>query len=230
MHRESRRQKLVGATPWTRVQQCTGGIRRDRRLQARGGGPGQAGTPLGSGSVLGSPRRQRRDHHWHAGCRRVRRCVSSESAGSQVVARGVEHVSWRPVGPVRFAGGGTSGQRQKTLQNEVDCGGEGVQRQAVLLAWELPTSTRELSCEVRGDLRCDVTSKRLRGHPWDRQRTSEVQSSVEADRQDHPSLLATSLAGLKRAGEEQHESESKRWGVPNVADVTVEPLFAAEQC
>ena len=26
---------------------------------------------------------------------------------------------------MRFAGGGTSGQRQKTLQNEVDCGGEG---------------------------------------------------------------------------------------------------------
>ena len=141
MHREGRRQELVGATSRTRVHQCTGGNWGNCRLQARASEPRQAGASLGCRFFLGSPRRERRGYRWHAARRRVRQSTPEYNA--------FLCVPWNPRG-LQVEAPMASGRRRyitKAIESE-----RGLTPRCPACVGVRVHPHGDLPCEVRGDL------------------------------------------------------------------------------
>ena len=218
VHCESRRQKLVGATPWT----------VHWRQSARPSISSSRGRCKANWNPAGW-----RESSWVAATRATRSSSARlefaeafrrrvpESRWSREEYNTFLGVPWNPRG-LHVEAPVASGRRRYITKSIVAERGPTPGCPACVGA----SSTHTASCRARfEEIFAGLAtrhSRRPRRHAWDRQRKSEaVTLSAGLHRQDHS---ATSCAGLQRAGEEQRQPESKQQAVPNVADVMVEPL------
>ena len=217
VHRENRRQKLVGATPRTMTPVHW-------RQSARLSTSSSCGRSRTSWNPVGVP-----ESSWVATRSSLERRVASSSPGHFVGERrkagGLEGRGTRAV--CRWRHQWPAAEDVYITKSIVAESGA----TPGCLACVRASNTHTVSCRARleeifGGLG-DVKEQTIEAP-----RVGEAEEAVApmfraqrgADCQDHRGLLATSRAGLKRAGEEQHEPESKRQAVPNVADVMVQPL------